>query len=193
MRIGTITSVNFNQFKVKVSTEIRGNSVNLAGVIYYFGNIGSYLKTTNSVGEQLICEVVSIFDSDMKVDSAAYDVDSSREILLKPIGTITREGRFSLGVGIFPSIYSEVKIVTFEDMELILQTNRDKELSEKVHQSFHLGESKNLINYPIDISINSFFNIHTAVLGNSGSGKSNTIAHIIQDIHKKKRQLSNWL
>ncbi|EGQ7812899.1 TPA: ATP-binding protein [Vibrio parahaemolyticus] len=186
MRIGTITSVNFNQFKVKVSTEIRGNSVNLAGVIYYFGNIGSYLKTTNSVGEQLICEVVSIFDSDMKVDSAAYDVDSSREILLKPIGTITREGRFSLGVGIFPSIYSEVNIVTFEDMELILQTNRDKELSEKVHQSFHLGESKNLINYPIDISINSFFNIHTAVLGNSGSGKSNTIAHIIQDIHKKK-------
>ncbi|MEZ8084036.1 helicase HerA domain-containing protein [Enterovibrio norvegicus] len=186
MRVGTITSVNFNQFKVKVSTEIRGNSVNLAGVIYYFGNIGSYLKTINSIGEQLICEVVSIFDSDMKVGSAAYDVDSSREILLKPIGTITREGRFNLGVGIFPSIYSEVNIVTFEDMELILQTNRDKELCKKVHQSFHLGESKNLINYPIDISINSFFNIHTAVLGNSGSGKSNTIAHIIQDIHKKK-------
>ncbi len=186
MRVGTITSVNFNQFKVKVSTEVRGNSVNLAGVIYYFGNIGSYLKTTNSIGEQLICEVISIFDSDMKVDSAAYDVDSSREILLKPIGTITREGRFNLGVGIFPSIYSEVNIVTFEDMELILQTNRDKELCEKVHQSFHLGESKNLINYPIDISINSFFNIHSAVLGNSGSGKSNTIAHIIQDIHKKK-------
>ncbi|CAH6904118.1 Nucleotidyltransferase [Vibrio chagasii] len=186
MRVGTITSVNFNQFKVKVSTEVRGNSVNLAGVIYYFGNIGSYLKTTNSIGEQLICEVVSIFDSDMKIDSAAYDVDSSREILLKPIGTITRAGRFNLGVGIFPSIYSEVNIVTFEDMELILQTNRDKELCEKVHQSFHLGESKNLINYPIDISINSFFNIHTAVLGNSGSGKSNTIAHIIQDIHKKK-------
>lgn len=186
MRVGTITSVNFNQFKVKVSTEVRGNSVNLAGVIYYFGNIGSYLKTTNSIGEQLICEVISIFDSDMKVDSAAYDVDSSREILLKPIGTITREGRFNLGVGIFPSIYSEVNIVTFEDMALILQTNRDKELCEKVHQSFHLGESKNLINYPIDISINSFFNIHTAVLGNSGSGKSNTIAHIIQDIHKKK-------
>lgn len=186
MRVGKITSVNFNQFKVKVSTEVRGNSVNLAGVIYYFGNIGSYLKTTNSIGEQLICEVISIFDSDMKGDTAAYDVDSSRELLLKPIGTITRDERFNLGVGIFPAIYSEVNIVTFEDMKLILQTNLDKELCSKVHQSFHLGESKNLINYPIDISINSFFNIHSAVLGNSGSGKSNTIAHIIQDIHKKR-------
>jgi hypothetical protein len=186
MKIGKITSVNFNQFKVKISAEIRGNSVNQSGVVYYFGNIGSYLKTTNSVGEQLICEVISIFDSDMKLDIAAYDVDSNRELLLKPVGTINRQGKFSLGVGIFPSIYSEVSIVTFEDMELILQTNKDKELCDEIHQSFHLGESKNLINYPIDISINSFFNIHSAVLGNSGSGKSNTIAHIIQEIHKLK-------
>ncbi|MGO3407728.1 ATP-binding protein [Marinomonas sp.] len=186
MKIGKITSVNFNQFRVKISSEIRGNSVNVAGVLYYFGNIGSYLKTTNSVGEQLICEVVSIFDSDTRLDSAAYDIDSNRELLLKPVGTITRTGKFNLGVGIFPGIYSEVAIVTFEDMELILQTKKDKGLSECIHQSFHLGESKNLINYPIDISINSFFNIHSAVLGNSGSGKSNTIAHIIQEIHKKK-------
>ncbi|MFU8908533.1 ATP-binding protein [Proteus sp. DFP240708] len=186
MKIGKITSVNFNQFKVKISSDIRGNSVNLAGVVYYFGNIGSYLKTTNSVGEQLICEVVSIFDSDMKLDSAAYDIDSQRELLLKPVGTITRTGKFNLGVGIFPGIYSEVTVVTFEDMELILHTSKDKELGTSIHQSFYLGESKNLINYPINISINSFFNIHSAVLGNSGSGKSNTIAHIIQDIHKKK-------
>jgi len=186
MKIGKIVSVNFNQFRVKISSEIRGNSVNLAGTVYYFGNIGSYLKTTNSVGEQLICEVMSIFDSDTKLDSAAYDFDSNRELLLKPIGTITRDDRFNLGVGIFPGIYSEVNVVTFEDMELILQTGKDKELSKAIHQSFFLGESKNLINYPIDISINSFFNIHSAVLGNSGSGKSNTIAHIIQEIHKKK-------
>ena len=186
MRIGKITSVNFNQFRVKISSDIRGNSVNVAGVVYYFGNIGSYLKTTNSVGEQLICEVVSIFDSDVKSDSSAYDVEGNREVLLKPVGTITRKGEFSLGVGIFPSIYSEVTIVSFEDMELILRNHNDKELPETIHQSFYLGESKNLINYPIHISINSFFNIHSAVLGNSGSGKSNTIAHIIQDIHKKK-------
>lgn len=186
MKIGKITSVNFNQFRVKISSDIRGNSVNTAGVVYYFGNIGSYLKTTNSVGEQLICEVVSIFDSDMKLDSAAYDIDSNRELLLKPVGTITRSRKFSLGVGIFPGIYSEVNVVTFEDMELVLQTKKDHSLNEDIHQSFYLGESKNLINYPINISINSFFNIHSAVLGNSGSGKSNTIAHIIQEIHKKK-------
>ena len=185
MIIGKIISVNFNQFRVKLASEIRGNSINLAGTIYYFGNIGSYLKTTNSTGENLICEIVSIFDSDIKYDTPAYDLESNRELLLKPIGTISKTGHFNLGIGIFPSIYSEVSIVTFEDMALILRTNFNKNHSSKVHQNFYLGESKNLINYPINININSFFNIHSAVLGNSGSGKSNTIAHIIQEIHKK--------
>ena len=74
-------------------------------------------------------------------------------------------------------------------MQLILRTHTNEpEPAEgnKTHQSFFLGVSKNLINYPIDVSIDSFFNIHSAVLGNSGSGKSNTIAHIIQEIHKKE-------
>lgn len=185
MKVGKITSVNFNQFRVKITSEIRGNSVNLEGNVYYFGNIGSYLKTTNALGEHLICEVVSIFDSDVQFEKSSYDVDGNREILLKPIGTISRDNKFSLGVGVFPSIYSDVSIVTFEDMKTILSISTEECSANGVHESFYLGTSKNLINYPINIGIDAFFNIHSAILGNSGSGKSNTIAHIIQNIHKK--------
>jgi Cdc6-like AAA superfamily ATPase len=190
MKIGKIISINYSQLKVKISSEIRGSSVNLHGNIYYFGNIGSYLKITNAVEEVIICEVVSIFDSDLHQEKLSFDVESNRELLLKPIGTINKEDEFALGVGVFPSLYSDVSIVTFEDMRLILRTNaNESEQTErnKIHQSFSLGVSKNLINYPIDVSIDSFFNIHSAVLGNSGSGKSNTIAHIIQEIHKKEK------
>ncbi|MFK5922524.1 MAG: DUF87 domain-containing protein [Verrucomicrobiota bacterium] len=188
MKIGKITSINYNQLKVKISSLIKGSSVNLHGNIYYFGNIGSYLKVTNAVEEIIICEVVSIFDTDLHQEKLSFDVESNRELLLKPIGTINKEG-FTLGVGIFPSLYSDVSIVTFMDMRIILRTNNDdpRQIGEdQVHQSFHLGVSKNLINYPIDVSVDSFFNIHSAILGNSGSGKSNTIAHIIQEIHKKE-------
>ncbi|TEW53557.1 ATP-binding protein [Psychromonas sp. RZ22] len=185
MNIGKIISVNYNQFKVKVSSEIRGNSINLNGDIYYFGNIGSYLKSTNAVGETIVSEVMSIFDNDLQYNEKAFDLEGNRELLLKPIGTISRDHRFSLGVGVFPSLYSNVGIITFKDMEVILGiTANDKE--NRIHQSFSLGKSKSLINYPIDINIDKFFNIHSAVLGNSGSGKSNTIAHIIQEIHKKQ-------
>lgn len=189
MKIGKIISINYSQLKVKISSDIRGSSVNLHGNIYYFGNIGSYLKITNAVEEIIICEVVSIFDSDLHQEKLSFDIESNRELLLKPIGTINKEEEFALGVGVFPSLYSDVSIVTFKDMRLILRTNTNESKhtdGHQVHQSFSLGVSKNLINYPIDVSIDSFFNIHSAVLGNSGSGKSNSIAHIIQEIHKKE-------
>jgi hypothetical protein len=184
MKIGKIISINFNQFKVKIFSEITGGSVNISGEIYYFGNIGSYLKTINAIGEYIICEVVSIFDSDLHNEQKAFNVDGHRELMLKPIGTIKTNQEFSLGVGIYPSLYSDVNIVKNGDMEKILQT--DESVDNNIHKSFDLGISKNLINYPISISIDKFFNIHSAVLGNSGSGKSNTIAHIIQTIYRKK-------
>lgn len=190
MKVGKLVSVNYNQLKVKIASEIRGGSVNIAGYVYYFGNIGSYLKLDNAVGETVICEVVSIVDSDQTLDRSSFDIESNRELFLKPIGTINEKKQFSLGVGIYPSLYSDVSIVTHDDMQVILQNETEAKKADpdaEVHKSFHLGVSKNLINYPIDVGIDNFFNIHSAVLGNSGSGKSNTIAHIIQEIHRKQR------
>ncbi len=186
MKIGKLTSINYNQLKVKVSSEIKGSSVNLQGEIYYFGNIGSYLKIKNAVDETIICEVFSIFDSDIHQEKLSFDIESNRELLLKPIGNINKE-KFTLGIGIFPALYSDVSIVTREDMKIILDIECEIEnKQQEIHKSFYLGISKNLINYPININIDNFFNIHSAILGNSGSGKSNTIAHIVQEIHKKK-------
>lgn len=118
----------------------------------------------------------------------AFNVDGHRELMLKPIGIINKENKFSLGVGIYPSLYTNVDIVTNDDMQIILANEYDED-EPKIHKSFDLGISKNLINYPISISIDEFFNIHSAVLGNSGSGKSNTIAHITQTIYKKRKTL----
>ncbi|MBO6760726.1 MAG: DUF87 domain-containing protein, partial [Roseivirga sp.] len=192
MKIGSLISIDYSQLKVKVSSEIRGGSVNFLGNVYYFGNIGSYLKITNAVEETIICEVISIFDADVHQERKSFDIESNRELSIKPIGTINSSDEFTLGVGVFPSLYSDVSIVTIEDMKIILRTKKESSSqgnqNDRIHDSFSLGISKNLINYPIDVNIDSFFNIHTAVLGNSGSGKSNTIAHILQEIYRKNHR-----
>ncbi|WP_423906474.1 ATP-binding protein [Candidatus Spongiihabitans sp.] len=190
MKVGKIIAIDYSALKVKISSEIRGNSVNIEGHVYYFGNIGSYLKVQNAIDEQVVCEVTEILDSDPHKDEQSFNLESNREILLKTVGTLSKENIFSLGVGIFPALYSDVSIITNEDMESILDisgyTNEHSSGNQEIHQSFNLGTSKNLINYPIKISIDKFFNLHSAVLGNSGSGKSNTIAHILQDIYQKR-------
>lgn len=190
MKIGKIVSVEFDKFRVKILDDCRQSTVSIDGQVYYFGNIGSYLKTYNSLGDTIVCEVVAIYENDGSLGRPQpnqFNLENSRILLIKPIGTLNSKKYFTMGVGIFPSIYNDVEIVTANDLHDILvsgQTNNDD--TSGVHHSIDIGYSKNLINYRVSLNINRLFNIHTAVLGNSGSGKSNTIARILQEVYKKE-------
>lgn len=184
MKIGKIISIEFDKFKVRLFHSTKHSTVSINGQMYYFGNIGSYLKTLNSIGESVLCEVVAVVD--YSIDSKTYteyNLDSSKELIIKPIGTLTKEHVFCMGVGLFPSLYSDVEIVTFDDLTTILSPSNST--NSKCHKTICLGYSKSLINYKIDVCINDLFNIHTAILGNSGSGKSNTLAHLLQEVYRK--------
>ncbi len=185
MKIGKIVSVEFDKFKVRLFSTTKTSTVNINGQIYYFGNIGSYLKTTNSTSATIICEVTAVLDYSMDSRTySAYNLDSSKELYVKPIGTIDGNGEFSMGVGIFPSLYNDVELVTYQDLHSILA--QGEEVTDCIHHTIEIGKSKSLINYAISLNINRLFNIHTAILGNSGSGKSNTIAHILQEVFRKE-------
>ncbi|EIN8285497.1 ATP-binding protein [Campylobacter coli] len=183
MIVGKIVSIQFNQFRVRIFSNVKGGGLNIKGEIYYFGNIGSYLKTSNALGEDIVCEVIAIFDSDRQDDGQDFNLNSNRELLLKPIG-IYKDDNFTLGISVYPSLYSDVSLLTNEDLKNILIP---KEEYETESQGVYLGVSKNQINHPIYIQEDKFFGMHSAVLGNSGSGKSNTIAHLLQEIYKKEQ------
>lgn len=190
MKIGKIISVEFDKFRVKILDNCRQSTVSIDGQVYYFGNIGSYLKTFNSLGDTIVCEVVAVFENDnslTKPQPNQFSLENSRILLIKPIGTLNSNKEFTMGVGIFPSIYNDVEIVTTNDLRDILTSGQVKEDNTiGVHHSIDIGYSKNLINYKVSLNINRLFNIHTAVLGNSGSGKSNTIARILQEVYTKQ-------
>lgn len=190
MKIGKIVSVEFDKFRVKILDDCRQSTVSIDGQVYYFGNIGSYLKTYNSLGDTIVCEVVAIYENDnslAKPQPNQFNLENSRILLIKPIGTLNAKKEFTMGVGIFPSIYNDVEIVTTSDLRDILASGQAKENNTPgVHHSIDIGYSKNLINYKVSLNINRLFNIHTAVLGNSGSGKSNTIARILQEVYQKQ-------
>lgn len=186
MKIGKIVSVEYDKFRVRLFSTTKNSTVSINGQVYYFGNIGSYLKTINSTGEYILCEVSAILDYNQEGKLySLFNLDSSREFIVKPIGTIPSDGSFSMGVGIFPSLYNDVEIVTFDDLKKILSNQGTPDTN--IHHTIDIGYSKSLINYKISLSINKLFNIHTAVLGNSGSGKSNTIARILQEVFRKEK------
>ena len=183
--------VEYNQLRARLLSSVKCSSTSIKGKVYHIGNIGSYVKIKNHVNDDIICEVIAIQETERyskTIADASFDIDSARELILRPIGILTRNGRsdcFNLGVSIYPSIYSDVYVVVQEDLDAILTGPKDEQKNATSTGSIKLGISKSLVDYPVNIEVDKFFNIHSAVLGNSGSGKSYTIAHILQSVLNK--------
>lgn len=62
MKIGKIVSVEYDKFRVRLFATTKHSTVSINGQVYYFGNIGSYLKANNATGDQILCEVSAILD-----------------------------------------------------------------------------------------------------------------------------------
>lgn len=73
-----------------------------------------------------------------------------------------------------PSFKSNVRIIQLNELEVFLghqQTTKDE---------VYLGLSNVYDNYRINVNLNDFFSNHFSILGNSGSGKSFTVAGFLQ-------------
>ena len=192
MIIGKVTMVEYNQLRARLLHSVKCSSTSIKGKVYHIGNIGSYVKIKNHINDDIICEVIAIQETEryskQTITDASFDLDSIRELILRPIGILTRNGKtasFNLGISIYPSIYSDVYLVVQEDLSAILTGQEDEREDNSSIGSIRLGISKSLVDYPVSIEVDKFFNIHSAVLGNSGSGKSYTIAHILQSVLNK--------
>lgn len=87
-----------------------------------------------------------------------------------------KDGKFLPGFSSKPSFKSNIRIISLEELEHILGSQTTSK-----GQTF-FGYSNVYQNYRINTNINDFFSNHFAILGNSGSGKSCTVASILQKL-----------
>lgn len=127
-----------------------------------------------------IITIVSLI-TDTDVDTPLEDDDFLSDIELPSVKNIecsiigsVNNGRFSCAVDKYPSTDVDAKIVTNEEFS--------KMLSDRV-QGFSIG---NYANYdcPAYIDGNKFYQRHSCVVGNTGSGKSETVAKIMEETTK---------
>lgn len=114
-------------------------------------------------------------DGDHKVIGEIVDI-------VNDIATITiigeiRSGAFVPGFRMKPSFKSQVRLIQMDELSLIFGSQKIKDNGE-----VYFGLSNIYKNYRINIDINSFFSGHFAILGNTGSGKSYTVARLLQNV-----------
>lgn len=111
-------------------------------------------------------------DQDRRVFGEVVDV--SKEIIkINFLGTIEGD-RFIGGVLRKPTLESKIRMVTEEELSLILGTDREG--------MFKLGTSPLYGDKPVYVDINTLCSNHLAIFGNTGSGKSYAVASFIQSM-----------
>jgi hypothetical protein len=111
-------------------------------------------------------------------DKAFTTVNRSKRMLTVALsGYIDEKGKFTGGTKELPLIGNEAYIVTRGKIALVHNLARDGSPSITIADIY--GDDL-AIEFPID----GLFNSHIAIFGNSGSGKSNTLASLYQELVK---------
>lgn len=83
-----------------------------------------------------------------------------------------------------PSFKSNVRIIVMDELALLLGDQQIRD-----NDQIYLGRSSVYTNYRINVGVNNFFSNHFAILGNTGSGKSCTVARLLQNIFTSNNYL----
>lgn len=126
--------------------------------VYEYGNLIDKHIVFEGAGSRIIGEIQSINES---------------FFVVKPIGEIVNNSFVYADIN-KPAFSSKCRLINKEDLDIIFYNN--------TKDNIKIGTSALYKNYEIRLGINSFFSNHFAILGNTGSGKSYSVAKIIQEI-----------
>lgn len=123
--------------------------------------------------------------SDMQNDLKTMEYDNrfsygsiKRFLFLKTQGVIEK-GKFSITSQYVPMIGNQAYLVTKKELKAIYGISLSK------NASICIGHSL-LDGWAIDLPINHFFASHIGIFGNTGSGKSNTLYKLYQELFRTK-------
>ena len=102
--------------------------------------------------------------------------NANREIMTVNIVGEIKGDFFTPGSSVKPAFKSKPRLIKTDELAILLG---DQET--KLGQT-NFGTSNIYEGYKINVAINEFFNAHFAILGNSGAGKSCTVASILQKL-----------
>lgn len=181
LRIGEVSEVNGRQVYIKVDKNKNSSDLFFEGDILKNISVNSYIEIRKGFlsiigkvdGERIEEDYVK-----HRTSNYEYTNRNKRILSVSLSGYLTREGQFVGGTKELPLIGNEAFILTKDKLHQIhnLLDHQD-DLSITIASSDADGFD---INFPID----GLFNSHIAVFGNTGSGKSNTLASLYQELCK---------
>lgn len=181
--IGNIKSISGNRISIQLDNKMKSIMPIINGILYRVGQIGSFIKIplgfTNLYG--LVIQIgADALPESLKKIALEERIDlqfATRWISAVLIGE-TLFNNFQRGITQFPNVEDEVHLVTLADLEIVYGGLEEK-------NSITVGNISVSESLPAKIDIDRFLTRHCALVGSTGSGKSNAVAVILNSISQK--------
>ena len=186
--IGRVIGVDTAQVTIELNADLRGLTRTTYEGAQDIGRINSYVILP--VGARrlvaMVTRVVLAHEAEVSADRTLVTLPSARRIMKATlVGTIDGDS-FTQGVTLFPILDNPVQLLGAVDRAVIFDLPADAtpRAPDPDDPGFivRLGTSAVFEETPIQINPDALFAKHAAILGSTGSGKSCTIAALIQAI-----------
>lgn len=187
LTIGTVDYVSPNEIKVMLDTSAPQNTALNTGTPSLFPRINGFVLIPNEVGALVgLISWIGVEHSQYPKRKGYKDFDlidlpfPLRKMSITPMGTLKQEGKIEdktykleRGVYSFPSIGDTVILPTDIQLKSIVE-NKEKNSVVKIGIAPIAGNAE------VKINPDKLFGRHVAILGNTGSGKSCSVAGVIR-------------
>jgi len=193
--IGRVISVDSFRLLIELDASVKTLYKSGFNDIYEIARINSYVSVP--VGADKIIALITRVKMNDETeldpsDSTILLPKSKRYIVATMVGTINSSNKYVQGVYNFPILDNPVTYMLREELEIIFDYKSKEETIDFKNDFFlSIGKSPAFSEFDIKINPDKFLNKHAAVLGNTGSGKSCTIASIIQSMFRGKYKTSD--
>lgn len=176
--IGRVTFVSYDKLTFEVSN-FEKLKYNLDGYSYIAKGVVDYVTIIDESNQKFIYQVIKAEDKEQILSKEENSkLDYTGKFVCIPIGII-RNNKIEFNLESYPFLNNKVYLTTEQEKKIIFSIDDTK-------HSIVLGHIEE--KYQGKISLDKLFSHHGAVLGNTGSGKSNTLRQIISEVQKYKTE-----
>ena len=174
--IGRVVSVSYDRLIFEVS-DFEKLIYNFKGEIYIAKGVIDYITIKSKFGDKFVYQVVRVEDKEIKIvndEKSKFDYVGRFECV--PVGILEND-KINFNLKKYPFLQDRVYLSSDEDLQKVFSI-------EKREASILLGTIQD--KYDAQINLNKLITHHSAILGNTGSGKSTTVRKIIKEIATKE-------
>lgn len=170
--LGTVASVSGSSVSIRLARSVASGLSIIEGRAYRIGQVGSFVRIPQ--GYQDLFGVVSeVGAKAMPEDVPSDEADTGRWVEVQLVGE-SLGGVFERGISQHPNVGDTVHITTESSLARIYGTDDSGQII--------IGSLSSSESIPAKLSLDELITRHSAVLGSTGSGKSTTIASLLQAI-----------